>query len=263
MTKIIAISNQKGGVGKTTTAVNLAACLAALEKTVLLVDMDPQGNASQGVGIHEIQDEDVYDALSWRDEEIPETTWLKSLIKDSSIPYLRVLPASPSLASIEFELVNSFSRERRLQRILEVIAGDYEYVILDCPPSLGLLTINVLTAAHSVVIPIQCEYYALQGVAELLNTVRMVQKVLNPELKIEGALLTMYDSRLSLSKQVVDEVRATFTGRVFKTMIPRNVKLSEAPSHGKPIILYDILCVGSQKYMDLAEEILVQEAKGG
>lgn len=263
MAKIIAVCNQKGGVGKTTTSVNLAACLAALENKVLVVDMDPQGNASQGVGINEVQDEDIYDALSWKEEEIPSKEYLKTLLKETPIPFLKVFPSSSGLAAIEFELVNSFNRERRLETILNLVKDEFDYILIDCPPSLGLLTINVLTAAQSVIIPIQCEYYALQGVAELLNTIRLVQKALNKNLKIEGALLTMFDSRLSLSKQVAEEVTETFPDRVFKTIIPRNVKLSEAPSHGKPIILYDILCQGSQKYMELAAELLEMEVKRG
>jgi len=258
MAHIIATCNQKGGVGKTTTAVNLAACLAALEKKVLLVDMDPQGNASQGVGVDEIQNDDIYDALVLTDEiDDLNKEALNQFIYDTNIQYLKCLPSSTQLAALEMELINTFSREKRLQQILNIIEDDYEYIVIDCPPSLGLLTINVLTATKSVIIPIQCEYYALQGLAELYNTIRLVQKSLNPNLEIEGALLTMYDARLTLSRQVAEDVQNDFQEKVFNTIIPRNVKLSEAPSHGKPIILYDILCPGARKYMELAEEIIL------
>ena len=254
MGKIVAICNQKGGVGKTTTAVNLAACLGALEKKVLLVDMDPQGNASQGLGLVEFEDEDIYDALTWAENDELTSEKLNGIIKNTEIEYLKLLPSSTDLAGIEIELVNAEAREQRLKTVLSLIQDDYDYILIDTPPSLGLITVNVLTAAQSIVIPIQCEYYALQGLAELLNTIRLVQRSLNEDLIIDGALLTMYDSRLSLSKQVVEEVQNCFSERVFKTIIPRNVKLGEAPSFGKPILLYDILCVGSKKYMELAEE---------
>lgn len=257
MAKVIAISNQKGGVGKTTTAVNLAACMAALEKSVLLIDMDPQGNASQGLGYNEIQDEDIFEALSLaaNPEEVTYEALLP-IIKPTSLNFLKVIPASPGLAGLEMELVNAYSRERRLERVVKVLEPHFEFILIDSPPSLNLLTINTLTAAHSILIPVQCEYFALQGLAELFNTIRLVQKNLNSKLTIEGALLTMYDSRLTLSKQVAEDVRSCFSEKVFKSMIPRNVKLGEAPSFGKPVILHDIQSIGSQSYMRLAEELL-------
>ena len=252
MTKIIAICNQKGGVGKTTTAVNLAASFAALEKKTLLLDMDPQGNASQGLGFMESQDMDIHEILDMAGN--PDNLTLENIkpaILDTSL--------GPDLAVMEIELVNAMSRERRLERVMNVLKQEFDYIIIDAPPSLNLLTINTLTAATSVLIPVQCEYYALQGMTELFKTIREVQKNLNSGLKIEGALLTMYDSRLSLSKQVAEEVRENLSDTVFQTMIPRNVKLSEAPSHGKPVILYDVQSTGSQAYMKLAEEILNKE----
>lgn len=263
MAHIISTCNQKGGVGKTTTAVNLAACLAALEKKVLLVDMDPQGNASQGVGVDEVMENDIYDALSLTDDlDKVNAETIKKFIYDTDIEFLKCLPASTQLAAFEIELMSSLtlSRERRLEQVLQTIKDDFDYIIIDCPPSLNLLTINVLTATKSVIIPIQCEYYALQGLAELYNTIRLVRQNLNPELEVEGALLTMYDSRLTLSKQVAEEVQNDFQEKVFKTLIRRNVKLSEAPSYGKPIILYDILCPGARGYMELAEEIILAKA---
>jgi chromosome partitioning protein len=263
MGKVIAVCNQKGGVGKTTSVVNLSACLAALEKKVLIIDMDPQGNASQGVGIHEIQEEDIYEALHWVSENKDlNKNDIQKIVLSTDIPFLSVLPASTSLAGFEVEMASTLKREYRLKNIIELIKDDYDYIFIDSPPSLGLLTINVLTASDSIIIPIQCEYYALQGLTEMLNTIRLVQKSLNSQLQIEGALLTMYDHRLNLSKQVAEEVQNCFYERVFKTIIPRNVRLSEAPSFGKPIILFDILCTGSQKYMELAREFIqMQEAK--
>ncbi|WP_407444330.1 ParA family protein [Fibrobacter sp.] len=257
MSKIIAVCNQKGGVGKTTTAVNLAASFAALEKKTLLIDMDPQGNASQGLGFMESQDVDVHEILDLA--ENPDNVTLENIkpaILDTSLDYLKVITSGPDLAVMEIELVNAMSRERRLERIMNVLKTEFEFIIIDAPPSLNLLTLNVLTAATSVLIPVQCEYYALQGMTELFKTIREVQKNLNAGLKIEGTLLTMYDTRASLSKQVATEVRENLSDTVYQTVIPRNVRLSEAPSHGKPVILYDVQSTGAQAYMKLAEEIL-------
>ncbi|MDR0517545.1 MAG: ParA family protein [Fibromonadaceae bacterium] len=261
MAKTIAVCNQKGGVGKTTTAVNLAACLAVMEKKTLLIDIDPQANTSQSVGINETQDEDIYEALTLAEtmeglsaQRLSQI--IKSLPLEYKLEYLKVLPSSPGLAKLEMELVNEPNRERRLQKLVSVASDGYDYIIVDSPPSLNLLTINTLTAADSVIIPVQCEYFSLQGVAELLNTIELIKANLNKNLKIEGALLTMLDSRNSLSKQVVEEVRKNFPGRTFNTIIPRNVRLAEAPSHGKPILLYDIQSAGSQAYMKLTEELL-------
>ncbi|MCF0222998.1 MAG: ParA family protein [Fibrobacter sp.] len=262
MSKVIAICNQKGGVGKTTTAVNLAASFAALEKKTLLIDMDPQGNASQGMGFNETQEVDAHEILDLAvnpDNVTYEN--LKPAILDTRLDYLKIITSGPDLAVMEIELVNAMSREHRLERVVNILKQSFEYIIIDAPPSLNLLTLNVLTAATSVLIPVQCEYYALQGMTELFKTIREVQKNLNASLKIEGALLTMYDSRLTLCKQVADEVRENLSDTVFQSMIPRNVKLSEAPSHGKPAILYDVQSSGSQAYMKLAEEILNKDNK--
>jgi chromosome partitioning protein len=253
VSKIIAIANQKGGVGKTTTSVNLGAGMATLGKRVLLVDIDPQGNTTSGVGVNKADVANcVYDILI-NDAEPKET------ILETQIEGLHIIPATIQLAGAEIELVSTISRELKLKKALNTVKSNYDYIIIDCPPSLGILTINSLTAADSVIIPIQCEYYALEGLSQLLNTVRLVQKNLNPHLMIEGVLLTMLDARTNLGIQVIEEVKKYFQEKVYRTIIPRNVRLSEAPSHGQSIITYDSRSKGAEVYLELAKEVISYE----
>jgi chromosome partitioning protein len=257
MSRVIAIANQKGGVGKTTTAINLGAGLAVAERKTLVVDMDPQGNATSGMGLDRAQlHGSVYDIL------VDGASVDAVRVRNVHFPCLDVVPSSQDLVGAEVELVDRASRELMLRKALDVVRDDYEFILLDCPPSLGLLTLNTLTAADTVLIPIQCEFYALEGLSQLLNTVRLVQQNLNPRLQIEGVLLTMFDQRLNLSRQVAEEAKEYFGSRVFTSVIPRNVRLAEAPSFGKPIVLYDVLSAGAQSYLALAREIITHDADG-
>jgi chromosome partitioning protein len=250
MAKTIAITNQKGGVGKTTTAINLSSSLAVAEQKVLLIDIDPQANTTSGLGYDKRETKkSVYDVLV---SGMP----IEEAIIDTDIQYLHLLPSNINLVGAEIELVSQANREQKLKNALGSISEFYDFVIVDCPPSLGLLTVNTLTAATHVIIPIQCEYYALEGLSQLMNTITLVKKNLNPALEIHGILLTMFDGRLNLSRQVADETRKHFASKVFNTVISRNVRLSEAPGFGKPILLYDVECSGAQNYLKFAEEVL-------
>lgn len=251
MSRVVAIANQKGGVGKTTTAVNLAASLAAAERRTLLIDGDPQGNATSGIGIdrHALR-ESLYDAM------MGDAAITQVIRREVNFPLLDVVPATQDLVGAEIELVGRRGRESVLRRAIEPVRDQYDFVLIDCPPSLGLITLNMLAAADAVLIPIQCEYYALEGLSQLLNTIKVVQQNFNPSLAIDGVLLTMFDSRLNLSRQVAAEAQEYFGAKVFRSVIPRNVRLAEAPSFGKPIIMYDVQSVGAKCYLALAQELI-------
>lgn len=248
--KILAIANQKGGVGKTTTSVNLSACLAHIGKKVLLIDADPQGNATSGVGVNK---GDVHQCIY---DMLIDDVNIQEVIHHTKMENLDIVPATISLAGAEIELVSTISREVRMKHAIQDAKDIYDYIIIDCPPSLGLLTINSLTAADAVIIPVQCEYYALEGLSQLLSTIRLVQKHLNESLMIDGVLLTMFDARTNLGIQVIEEVKKYFQDKVYGTIIPRNVRLSEAPSHGEPIIMYDARSRGAEVYLELAKEVV-------
>jgi chromosome partitioning protein len=255
MARVISITNQKGGVGKTTTNVNLSACIASLGKRVLTIDIDPQGNTTSGFGINKNSiNYSIYDVLI-------NGLDVREAISPTKIDNLDIIPSNIQLAGAEIELVPMIARETILKRAIEPIRNEYNYIFIDCPPSLGLLTINALTASDKVLVPIQCEYYALEGLSQLVNTIDIVQKNLNPSLEIEGVVLTMFDARTNLSIQVVEDVKKHFRNKVYRTIIPRNVRLGEAPSHGMPIILYDPKCVGAVAYNELAEEFIENEVE--
>lgn len=253
MGRVISIANQKGGVGKTTTAINLAASLAVAEQRVLLVDFDPQGNASSGIGIDKNGSGGIYDALIGGAD-------ITGLIKNTELDFLKVVPSSIDLSGAEVELVDTPEREFKLKECLKPIVNDYDFILIDSPPSLSLLTINALVAADTVLIPLQCEYYALEGITKILKTIELIKAKLNPNLEIEGILLTMFDPRNNLAHQVMEEIRRHFGDKAFTTVIPRNVRLSESPSHGKPVILYDVQSRGATSYMEFTKEFLLRKS---
>jgi chromosome partitioning protein len=251
--RIIAIANQKGGVGKTTTAVNLSASIAVAEKRVLLIDFDPQGNSTSGLGVsRDGSNETIYPALL-------RGTGLRETVRKTDVPFLEMVPSDTDLIGAEIELIQAEGRERKLKGLVHEVETEYDFIFVDCPPSLGLLTVNALTACHSVLIPIQCEYYAMEGLSQLLRTIHRIRQSLNPGLRIEGILFTMFDGRNNLAHQVAQEVQSHFKGVVFGTVIPRNIRLSEAPSHGKPVLLYDIHSKGAEAYLSLAGEVMTGE----